>query len=225
MATDIGWVAILGAVSGVSSFFIWLLNTIVNMIRKPRLIMSNDPYVRNWKLSPVHIWNFAHFEVVSKKGLAIGCEAKATIIEHPNNVTLVKELTEEGCGLHWADAPYSGRSTSADRVDIGSAPQRLDIAFMVPHQSGQSNLAMPIALNTMFYQNTGVPQAILPKGEYILKIEVSCANGRGDTKTIKLISPDNWQDLQAENFKRASLHKRVLSSIRTWLKRFPHSQA
>lgn len=104
MGTDISWVAILGAVSGVSSFIIWL----VNYIRKPRLVMSKAPHVRNWQLSSTRIWKFVNFEVTSKRGLAIGCEAKAIIIEYPSNVTLVEELVKEGCGLHWADVPYSG---------------------------------------------------------------------------------------------------------------------
>lgn len=199
MATDTSWVAIVGAVSGVSSLFIWL----VNNIRKPRLVMS-EPYVRQWSISMGNItnkWNFLNFEVTTKRGLAIGCEAKAIIIKHPTNVTLVKELLKEGCGLHWADIPYSGRSTGVDRVDIGSAPQRLDVVFTVPTQSGQSNLAMPIALGTLWNSNISVPQAILPQGEYILKIKVSCANSKGDAKTIKLTSPNLWQDLQAEEVK------------------------
>jgi len=196
MATDISWVAILGAVSGVSSLFIW----IVNSLRKPKLVLS-QPYVRRWSISEGDVeqtWNFVNFEVTSKRGLAIGCEAKAIVIKHPNNVSLVKELFKEGSGLHWADIPYISRSTGADRVDIGSAPQRLDVAFTVPNKSRQSNLAMPIALNTMWITGSSVPQAILPEGEYIFNIKVSCANGKGDSKKIKLISPDNWQNLEAE---------------------------
>ena len=219
MATGISWVAILGAVSGVSSLIIWL----VNNIRKPRLIMSNGPYVRNWLLSGVKTWNFVNFEIMSKRGLAIGCEAKAVIIKHPNNVTLVEEFLAEGCGLHWADVPYSRRSTGVDRVDIGSAPQRLDVAFTVPTQSGQSYLAMPLALSAL-WNNSSIPQAILTQGEYILKIKLSCANGTGDTKTIKLFSPNNWQDLRAEEIRINRWYSLPFTHFIRWLRRFRKNQ-
>jgi hypothetical protein len=200
MSTDVSWVAILGATSGVSAILLSLFIWIFNNVRKPRLLMS-QPYVRDWSISGGNItktWKFVNFEVTSKRGLALGCEAKAIVSEHPNNVQLIGELIKEGYGLHWADIPYSGRSTGVDRVDIGSTPQRLDVVFTVSTQTGRSNLAMPIALSTMWNSDKSVPQAILPAGEYVLKIKVSCANGKGDSKTIKLISPNNSQDLNAE---------------------------
>lgn len=204
MAGETSWVAILGAVSGVSSLIIWLLNSVT----KPKLVFSTGPSVRTWKITinnTTNTWNFVNFGVVSKRGLAIGCEAKAIIIKHPDDMTIFKEFLEEGYGLHWADVPYSGRSTGVDRVDIGSAPQRLDVVFTVPTQSGQAYLAMPIAL-TSLWNRTDIPQqAILTHGEYILKIKVSCANGRGDTKTIRVFSPNSWQDLRAEEIKRVKL--------------------
>lgn len=204
MAGELSWIAILGAVSGVSSLIIWLLNTVT----KPKLAFSTGPSVTPWKITihnTTNTWNFVNFEVVSKRGLAIGCEAKAIVIEYPDDVTIFRELLEEGCGLHWADVPYSGRSTGVDRVDIGSAPQRLDVVFTVPTQNGQSYLAMPIALTSLWNRSDTPPQAILTRGEYILKIVVSCANGRGDTKTIKVFSPDSWQDLRAEEIKRVKI--------------------
>lgn len=85
-------------------------------------------------------------------------------------------------------------------MGIGAAPQRLDVVFTVPTRNGEAYLAMPIALSAMLNNNT-VPQAILPQGKYVFKIKVSCANGRGDCKTIKLISPNNWQDLEATKAK------------------------
>jgi hypothetical protein len=201
IAGEPSWVAILGAVSGISSLIIWLLNKVT----KPKLAFSTGPYVRTWKITinnTTNTWNFVNFEVVSKKGLAIGCEAKAIVIKHPDNVTIFKEYLKEGHGLHWADVAYSGRSTGVDRVDIGSASQRLDVVFTVPTQRRQSYLAMPIALTSLWNKSQIPPQAILTQGEYMLKIKVSCANGRGDTKTIRVFSPDDWQDLRAEEIKR-----------------------
>jgi len=70
----------------------------------------------------------------------------------------------------------------------------LDVAFTVSQYSGQSWIALPLALAVP----QKVPQAVLPQGEYILKVTVSCENGKGDVKTIKLISPGNWEELKAE---------------------------
>jgi hypothetical protein len=194
---SISWVAILGAVTGVLSFIWAVVKLFIDDIRKPQLAMQ-QPYTRYWTLAPSTNWNFVNLEVISKKGLAIGCEARAIVIQYPPNVTLVKELLHEGCGLHWSDIPYSGRSTGAERIDIGPTPQRLDIVFTELTHSGQSNLALPIALSSMLINNNIVPQAILPQGEYIFKIQVSCANGKGDSKTIKITSPNNWQDLNVQ---------------------------
>jgi hypothetical protein len=58
---------------------------------------------------------------------------------------------------------------------------------------------MPIALYGLFTNKFVPTQAILPPGEYKLKIVLSCINGRGTSKTIKLISPQNWTDLKAES--------------------------
>ena len=86
----------------------------------------------------------------------------------------------------------------AEPVDIGAEARRLDIAFTTSRHSGQTWLAMPLALAVP----SKVPQAALPHGEYILEVLVSCEDGKGDAKTIKLISPNNWEDLQAEEVKR-----------------------
>ena len=69
---------------------------------------------------------------------------------------------------------------------------------MLDSTSGQSWLAMPLALAVP----DKVPQAVLPQGEYTLEVVVSCENGKGDTKTIRLMSPNDWQNLQAEEVKR-----------------------
>lgn len=195
MGADTSWVAILGAVAGVLASLRWFINDVRNFTNKPKLVISEGPSLRNWHfIGTTQVRRFVNFEVASKKGrTARRCVAKAIIIQHPANIThLEKEYT-----LHWADVPYSTLSTGAEPVDIGLEPRRLDIVFTVPNQSGKSWLAMPLALTAP----GSVPQATLPQGEYILKVLVSCENGSGDAKTIKLISPDNWQDLQAEEVK------------------------
>jgi len=202
LITGIEWLAIIGIPSIVSAVFMLGLNSLLAYFWKPRLELSKEPYSRIWEIEDrntgnKHTWKFINFEVTCRRGLALQCEAKATIVKHPSNVSLVQELRKDGYGIHWADMPYSERSTSVDRVDIGSVPQRLDVVFAVPNQNAQSYLAMPIALNSLWNKGTCVPQAILPQGEYVLKVKVACANGKGDTKKIKLISPDSWQQLEA----------------------------
>lgn len=197
--TDINWqlvLAIIGAASGLLASVRWLVNDIMNLTNKPKLIISHGPYAQNWQfLGTTQVRRFINFEVTAKKGrIARGCGAKATIIKHPGSVThLQREY-----GLHWADVPYSTLSTGVETVEIGEAPRRLDVAFTMPNHSGQSWIAMPLALTAPVQ----VSQASLPQGEYTLRVTVYCEKGRGDTKTIKLISPNNWQDLQAEEVKR-----------------------
>jgi hypothetical protein len=199
MNTDINWqlvLAIIGATAGLLASVRWLVNDIMNLTNKPKLVISHGPYAKNWQyLGTTQVRRFINFEVITKKGrTARGCGAKVTIIKHPDNVTHL----EREYGLHWAGVPYSTLSTGAETVEIGAAPRRLDVAFTVPNQTGQSWIAMPIALTAPGQ----VPQASLPQGEYILRVTVYCENGRGDAKTIRLISPENWQDLQAEEVKR-----------------------
>lgn len=185
------WIAVLGAVTGVLAALGWVIYYVVDFIRKPRLIISQGPYVQNWAfIGTTNIWRFVNFEVKSKRGLAQRCTAIATFIKYPNNVThLLKEYA-----LHWADVEFSGRTTGAEPIDIGIEQQRLDVVFTVPGHNGKSFITMPLALSAP----GSVPQAELPQGEYVVKVTVYCANGRGDSRIIKLISPGNWKDLQAE---------------------------
>lgn len=203
MGENITWVAILGAVSGVLASLGWVVRYIVGLVKKPKLVISEGPYVANWHfIGTTNVWQFINLEVINKRGkTAYRCIAKASVIKHPPNVNhLVREYA-----LHWADVSYSGRSTGAEPIEIGAVPQRLDVVFTVPGHKGESYLTMPIAL----LSPGNIPQATLPKGEYIMKVIVLCENGRGDSKIIKVISPDVGKDLQAEEIKRIPWCKRI----------------
>ncbi|MFC1995054.1 hypothetical protein ACFLVK_01445 [Chloroflexota bacterium] len=82
-------------------------------------------------------------------------------------------------------------------MDIKTEAKRVDVAFTMSRLSGQSWLATSLALAAP----GKVPPATLPSGEYILEVVVSCENGKGDAKIIKLISPNNWEDLRTEEVK------------------------
>ncbi len=192
MNTGITWqsiLAIVGAATGLSASLIWVIRDIRNFIRRPKLVILGEPNVGTWGSS----WIFVTFEVYSEnERIARECEAKARITDPQNGVS--KKLF----GLHWADVRYN-ITTNIGRVDIGAAPQRLDVAFTVPDQRGAQNgafIAAPFALADL---STGgqAPQAALPAGEYVLEVTVSCENGSGDKKKIRLISPGNQQQLAA----------------------------
>ena len=192
MVQGIDWVGIVGAISGLSAF----VALIVRDVRKPKLRISEGPYTQNWYFpGTTKVWRFVNFEVITSKGrTASRCVAKVSILRHPSTMTIFRQEH----AIHWADVPYSGRSTSAEPVDIWGAPQRLDVAFTTPNMNGQSMLATPIALYSAWNYSTTVPQAVLLQGEYILKVKVSCENGKGDTKVIKLTSPQQWGNLEVE---------------------------
>ena len=196
MEVDINWLAILGFALAAAAALRWIFHDIANFTNRPRLTISHGPFAINWQsIDTEETRRFVHFEVTSRKGkTAHHCLAKARIIKHPDDVTILQKEYP----LHWADTPYSTVSTEAEPVDIRAEARRLDVAFTVSHQSGQAWLAMPLALAAP----DKVSQAALPQGEYTLEITVTCENGRGDTKTIKLMSPENWEDLKAEEVKR-----------------------
>jgi len=186
------WELILGAIgtaSGLLASLRWLTKDIGSLKQRPKLEICRTPDVKNWSfLNTREIRRFVTLEVRNKKSqTARRCVAVAEIIKHPNNVHhLAKRYA-----LHWADVPYSTLSTGGEPVDIGAEPRRLDVAFTVPNHNGASWIAMPLALSLPGQ----IPQATFPSGEYVLKVHVSCENGSGDAKSFKLISPDNWQDL------------------------------
>ncbi len=195
MEVNIGWFTILGFAFGLAAVIRWIYQDITTYTSRPRLIISHGPFAINWQsIDTEETRRFVHFEVKSQTQLARHCLAKARIIEHPPEVTILqKELP-----LHWADTPYSTISTEMEPVEIGTEPRRLDIAFTVSNHNSLAWVAMPLALATP----GKVPQATLPPGEYTLDIIISCENGKGDTRRIKLVSPHDWEELQAEPVNR-----------------------
>ena len=192
MEVDMSWFVILGFAFGFAAAVRWVFHDIASFLNRPKLIISHGPFAINWQsIDTEEIRRFVHFEVSSRKGRFVRrCIAKARIIEHPENVTILQKEYP----LHWADTPYNMIGAEAEPVDIGAEVRRLDVAFTVSHHSGQSWMATPLALSVP----DKVPQAALSRGEYVLEVVVSCENGKGDSAMLRLISPDNWEDLQAE---------------------------
>lgn len=182
---------IIGTAAGLLACSRLFIKDINNIMNRPTLKISQTPDVKNWTfLNTGETRRFITFEVANKKRqTAQRCVAVAEIIKQPSGVTHLQKTY----ALHWADVPYSSLSTGAEAVDIGMEPRRLDIAFTTPNDRDMSWIAMPLALSLP----GKVLQAALPKGEYIFKIRVSCDNGRGDSKLLKVFSPGDWQDLGA----------------------------
>ena len=197
-AANIGWDStgimagiIIGVVSASAAITKWVILPVWKSITRPSIKFARGPYVTNREFQNQGIWCFVNIEVKNNKNeTARRCVATATILKQPDNAKLVQQEFP----LHWAGAPFSGRSTGADPVDIAGVQQRLDIAFTTPDHNKTSSVATPLALS----MSGQAPQAVLPSGEYILQIKISCENGSGDVMIIKLISPDNGQDLRAE---------------------------
>ena len=103
--------------------------------------------------------------------------------------------------LHWAEVSYSEGSTQNRPIDLGPDGRRLDVVFTDEQQQMPGCwISIPIALRGGLNNN----QAYLPPGDYIVEISVTCRNGKGDTRSFKIRSPQAWQDLQMvrleENF-------------------------
>ena len=187
---------IIAAVSVSAALTKWVIMPIWKSVGKPSIKFTRGPNATDGKFQNQEIWRFVSIGVKNRKNeTARRCIATAKIIKQPDNV----ELAQQDFSLHWADVPFSGQNGEADPVDIAGVEQRLYIAFTTPDHSKMSSVAMPVALG----MSGQAPQAILPGGEYILQIKISCDNGSGDEMMIKLTSPDHWQDLHAEKVKQS----------------------
>jgi hypothetical protein len=76
---------------------------------------------------------------------------------------------------------------------VGPERRRLDVAFTFVRMSPQKGawIAIPVALSDPL----GAGQALLPPGEYRVKLSVDCENGKGCTKEFFIVSPESWVDL------------------------------
>jgi len=184
--------AIIGTAAGLLASLRWFIKDIDNIVNRPALKISHSLDIKNWKfLDTGETRKFITLEVANKKRhTAQRCVAIAEIVKQPSGVTHLQKTYP----LHWAGVPYSWLSTGAEAVDIGIESRRLDVAFTTPNDRDTAWIAMPFALSAPGQ----VRQAALPKGEYVLKIQVSCSNGKGDSKLLKVLSPTDWQDLSAE---------------------------
>jgi len=181
----------IGSIVILVGVFVGIIRAIYNFLKKPKLEIVDQPTIRNWQyVGTRQTRRFFTLEVKNKRKLtAKRCEAVAKVIKGSSNIGHLLNP----CPLHWSRKPYSTLSTGADPIEIGATAERLDVAFTVPTISGASWLALSLALS--YPGQTG--QAMLPQGEYVIEVQVSCENGRGASKKFKLISPQNWQDLDA----------------------------
>ena len=140
----------------------------------------------------MHVKNF-------HRTTAIRCIATLEFFEHPQNV----QLHERQYNLHWADVPYSLRTTGAEPINIGREIQRLDVVFTDANVNiSGCQVSMPMALSNP----ANAPQAVLPPGTYYVYIRVSCENGKDVKGRYKITSPErnnpnDWQNLDFEKLK------------------------
>ena len=157
---------------------------------KLKIYFDENKNLKKWAYSDTK-WVRSVFTLDIKnkrKHTAKRCVGILTIIEKPQKATNI----QDSYTLHWADIPYNLKTTGAEPVSIGPETARLDVAFT---QKGQEIsgcwIAMQIALSGALVKN----QAYLLPGEYKVKIEVKCENGKGDKKYFKIISPESWDGL------------------------------
>ncbi|MDD3492268.1 MAG: hypothetical protein PHU95_04320 [Candidatus Thermoplasmatota archaeon] len=193
-----------GSILGFSFLYV-LLKDIITYFYKPKLKIlkfNKGLDLQEYKSAQPPVWRrkFANLHVKNvHRVTARRCIATLEFIEYPDNVT----LHERQYTLHWADVPYSLRSTGAEPIDIGSEMQRLDVVFTDANtQISGCLISMPIALSIP----ANTPQAILPSGEYYVHIRISCDNGKtikGNYKIIspQIINPNDWQNLDFEEAK------------------------
>jgi hypothetical protein len=198
MASEWDTVFKIGSLSGMISLLIWIVTRICGWFKRPSLEIEfdKDRDIKVWEtyhngMSKKWTRKFLNCQILNtSNNVAKRCEAIVTVLSHPNDVSHLQEKY----AIHWADTPYSGRTTGAFPVDIGSAPQRLDIVFTDKDSSQQGAwLAIPFAL----LQPNIATQVFLPPGEYEIKMNVSCSNGKGNSIRFKVTSPRQWTDLDA----------------------------
>jgi hypothetical protein len=123
------------------------------------------------------------------RGPARECVATATFTKLPPGVL----PTEPRFALHWADIPYSGKSTGAEPKDIGSAFQRLDVAFTY---KTQTVVGCWVGVSHAF-NHPDLDQAYLPPGNYELAVRIESSNSEPASIRLRLRSPKVWDAISA----------------------------
>lgn len=190
---DIFKIGSLWGLAALGSLLIWLGTRIYGLVTQPALKIYFD---RNedlriytfadtgWqrKFFTLHIKN-------SRRRTARRCVAVARVTDKPNSASHLEiEYT-----LHWGDIDYSGQTTAAQPVDMGSERRRLDVVFTDRNIQPGAWFSLPLALTAP----ASAGQAYLTPGEYEVEVRVRCENGRGDKGRFKVISPQQWTDLDA----------------------------
>lgn len=200
----------LGSLAGLFSFLYVLLKDIFKRIYAPKLKISPLNKVQDLRVYGIRgvpsfpTRKFANLQIenVSRNTTARNCVATMKFLKKTVGVTHL----ERKYNLHWADIPYSGRTTGAEPVDIRS-DWRLDVVFTCQNQTLPGCwIAIPHAL---LYPDQ-INQAYLYPGEYTIKISIRCDGGKGQTKLYKILSPDSnirWRDLDFDE--KFSLFEKV----------------
>lgn len=196
MAFDWDLLARVGGVAGLVSAIVLIANRVSGYVNRPALNIEFD------KSRDLQVYRIYHEEnkffvrkffnlIIRNSGryTAKRCVAIAEVLSSPPNVAHLRGEY----AIHWADVPYSGRTTGAEPVDIGSEVRRLDVVFTDKEAPTGAWLSIPLALSMPKVAS----QAYFPPGDYQIKVKVSCENGKGDSRRFKVASPQNWTDLDA----------------------------
>lgn len=187
----------IGSILGFSFIYV-IIKDIIKFFKTPKLrilrfnrnndlrnfTFPNQPYLR--RFANLHVRN-VHNNTASR------CVATMDFLNIPTDV----QIRERQYTLHWADVPYSTRTTESQPVDVGPEIRRLDVVFTDSTSSVNGCLvSMPLALT-----NPNIcPQAILPPGQYTVLIRVRCDNGKPTKGIFRIISPTissptDWRNL------------------------------
>ncbi len=181
---------------GSSVAFFLFMKEVWNYFREPVLRINfnssrdlriyTNPIGRTWtrKVGTLHIEKYG-------KGTARRCVAIMKITSQHPSIT----HTEDEYAIHWADVDYSHSTDAEQPIEIGLHRRRLDVVFTEQNQNiSGAWVAIPFALAGHLQHN----QAYLPPGEYEVEVEVICENGKGDMAKFKIISPNQWDQLDMQ---------------------------
>ena len=187
--------ALAGVVAGYLSFIRLLLGDIRDWRKKPRLRIEFNPKedLREWDLLGAHRkQKVATVHVRNERGIpALRCVAVLKLISSPPGAT----MEEKEFVLHWADTNYTAHTNTAEPVEIGFERRRLDVVFAVLFEEQASPMGAWVAIPIALSMPASATQAYLQPGEYLFRLIVKCANGKGASKDFWISSPATWTGL------------------------------